>query len=178
MALLAVANGVMTNYMAFLNKFLTTIGGPIATSTIVGLYMIYGVLAIYIIRKPGSAMITFLIGATVQTLLGISYGMASAFIAAICYGLMVELVFFLFRYKNWGYISIMLASLCAVPLWFVFAAYMYGYYKWDTSVIIITLIVRCLSGVVLCGMLSKWIGDAMARTGLLKKFEIGKRRGV
>lgn len=175
MALLAVANGILTNYMAFLNKFLTSIGGPIATSANVGLYMVYGVLAMYIIRKPGAAAVTYLIGAIVQSMLGNGYGMASAFIAAGCYAVMVELVYFLFRYKNWGYKSIILASLSAVPLWFAFAAYMYGYYKWDVSVLIITLIIRCISGALLCGVLSKLIGDAMAKTGILKHFAIGKR---
>ncbi|TCZ80077.1 hypothetical protein E0485_04260 [Paenibacillus albiflavus] len=178
MALLAVGNGILTNYLAFVNKSLTTLGGPIATSTIVGLYMIYGVLAMYIIRKPGAAAITYLIGAIIQSLLGISYGMASAFIAAGCYAVMVELIYLLFRYKNWGYLSISLASLFAVPLWFVFAANMYGYYKWDIEILIIAFIVRCISGVILCGWLSKWIGDAMAKTGMLKRFAIGKRREV
>lgn len=175
MALLAVANGVMTTYTSFLNKLLTAAGGPIATSTIVGIYMIYGILAIYIIRKPGAALITYLIGATVQTIVGTSYGMASAYVAALCYAVAVEAVFALFRYRRWDYVSVLLASFAAVPLWFAFAAYMFGYMQWGLPVLAGALAVRCLSGIVLCGLATKWLGDALARTGLLKAFAIGRR---
>lgn len=168
MALLAVANGVLTNYLAFVNKALTALGGPIATSTITGIYMIYGVLAVYLIRKPGAAFITYMIGATVQSLLGNSYGMASAFVAALCYAVAVEAVFAIFRYKTWGYLSVMMASLCAVPLWFIFAAYMFGYLEWGWPVLLLTLVIRCISGILLCGVLAKWIGDGLFKTGLVK----------
>ncbi len=173
MALLAVGNGVLTTYLAFLNKILTAAGGPIATSTIVGIYMVYGVLAMYIIRKPGTALITYLIGATVQMMMGIAYGMASAYVAALCYAVAVEVVFALFRYRNWSYKSVMLASLAAVPLWFVFAAYMFGYLKWGTPVLLAALFVRCISGIVLCGALTKWLGDRLAKTGLLRYYAAG-----
>lgn len=175
MALLAVANGVMTTYISFLNKALTAMGGPIMTSTITGLYMIYGVLAVYIIRKPGTALITFLIGATVQSLMGVSYGLASAYVAALCYIVAIEFVFALFRYKHWGYFSICMASLCAVPLWFVCAAYMFGYLDWGLNTLLIALVVRCISGIVLCGVISKWLGDGLAKTGLLKAYAISNR---
>jgi energy-coupling factor transport system permease protein len=174
MALLAVCNGIMTTYTAFLNKALTAVGGPIATSTIVGIYMIYGVLAMYIIRKPGAALITYLIGATVQSLIGISYGMAAAYVAAICYAIAVEATFALFRYKRWGYSTVIIASTLAVPLWFVFAAYMFGYLKWGIPVLLLTLVVRCASGAVLCGALTKWLGDRLAKTGLLRYYTLGQ----
>jgi energy-coupling factor transport system substrate-specific component len=176
MALLAVANGVMTTYMSFVNKALTAMGGPILTSTIVGVYMVYGVLAMYIIRKPGAALFTYLIGATVQTLMGVSYGMASAYVAALCYAVAIEGVFALFRYKRWGYFSVILASLAAVPLWFVFAAYMFGYLSWGIPVLLIALVVRCLSGIVLCGLVTKWLGDGLAKTGLLKFYAVSSKR--
>ncbi|HZG55359.1 ECF transporter S component [Paenibacillus sp.] len=175
MALLAVANGVMTTYTSFVNKLLTAAGGPIATSTIVGVYMIYGVLAIYIIRKPGAAFATFLIGATVQSMIGTSYGMASAYVAALCYAFAVEAVFALYRYKRWDVRAVMLASVAAVPLWFVFAAYMFGYWKWGLPVLAGALVVRCLSGLLLCGLVTTWLGDALARAGLLKSFAISRR---
>jgi len=176
MALLAVANGILTNYMALLNKILTASGGPIATSTIVGIYMIYGLLAMYIIRKPGAALFTYLIGAIVQTLLGISYGMPSAFAAALCYAAATELIFFLYRYRRWNSFSLMLASLVAVPLWYIVAAFMFGYWQWDISVLIIAFIIRCASGIVLCGLVTKWIGDLLVMTGLLRSFAIGKKQ--
>lgn len=173
MALLAAANGVLTYYMAFVNKSLTAAGGPILTSTITGIYMLYGVLAIYIIRKPGAALITYFIGAFVQILSGIAYGMASAIVAAACYAVFVELIFALFRYRRWNYFTVMLASICAVPVWFVCAAYMFGYLEWGMPVLATALIVRCASGAILCGLLAKWLGDRLAALGLLRLFPAG-----
>jgi energy-coupling factor transport system substrate-specific component len=173
MALLAAANGVLTYYLAFVNKTLTAVGGPILTSTITGIYMLYGVLAIYIIRKPGTAAITYFIGAFIQILSGIAYGVPSAIIAAACYAVFVELVFALFRYNRWNYFTVPLASLCAVPLWFIFAAYMYGYVEWGVPILLAAFVVRCLSGIVLCGLLAKWLGDRLAAIGLLRFFPAG-----
>lgn len=183
MALLAVGNGVLTVFTAYINKMLTAAGGPIATSTITGIYMVYGVLAMYIIRKPGAAFGTYMIGATVQSLFGISYGAASAYVAALCYAVIIETVFALFRYKRWGYGAVSLASLLAVPLWFVGAAYMYGYWEWDGTVSVLgfemhillaALIVRCISGIVLCGILTKMIGVGLERAGWVKLFAAGR----
>ena len=176
MALLAVANGLLTFYGAPLNKMLAAIGGPILTSTIVGIYMTYGMLAIYIIRKPGAALITYLIGATVQTLfLPNPYGVAANYVAAICYAIAIEAIFAIYRYKRWDYISVMFASVVAVPLWFVCAAYMFGYLKWGIPVLTIALLVRCVSGILLCGFLSKWVADRLAGAGLLRTFAIGAK---
>lgn len=176
MALLAVSNAVMTVYIAYLNRTLTAVGGPIATSVTVGIYIVYGLLAVYIIRKPGTAFITYMLGATVQTLFGISYGMAAAYGAALCYAVAIEGIYALYRYKNWGYMPLILASIAATVLWFPLAAYLFGYLKWGMPILIASLLVRCASGVVLCGMLGKWIGDGLFKTGLLKVYSTGHKQ--
>ncbi|MEF2966176.1 ECF transporter S component [Paenibacillus sp. M1] len=175
MAMLAAANAVMTVFLSQLNQVLNGIGGPIATSTITGLYMIYGLLAYYIIRKPGTAVITFGIGAVVQAFMGSAYGIASCFVAAACYIVVAEAVFALVRYRKWSLPVMLLAGGAMVPIWFFFAALMFGYIKWGTDILLIALVVRILSGVVLCGLLTKLLGDALARSGLLRRFAVVKR---
>lgn len=174
MAVLAVANAVITMYLSLANKALTALGGPIATSTIVGLYMIYGLLAVYIIRKPGTALLTYLMGGIIQGLLGNAYGIAASIVAALSYAAALELVFALTRYKRWDRFTMAIAGCAMVPLWFVFAAYMFGYIEWGAKLLIVTFVVRCVSGTLLCGLLCKWLGDMMARTGLLRSFAVSK----
>lgn len=70
----------------------------------------------------------------------------------------------------------LLAGGALVPIWFFFAARMFGYMKWGTDILLIALAVRILSGMVLCGLLSKLIGDALARSGLLRRYAV--KRGV
>lgn len=174
MALLAVANGIVSSPLAHLNLQLTAIGGPMATSLTVGIYIIYGILAMYIIRKRGTALITFMIGAIVQSLFGIGYGVISAFAAAICYAIAVEALFAMTRYKFWGYGIMVMASLGATVVWFPVAAYLFGYYKWDLSVLMVTLLIRCLSGILLCGVISKLLGDGLAAAKLLRPYAVSQ----
>ena len=52
----------------------------------------------------------------------------------------------------------MLVGGAMVPLWFLFAANMFGYTSWPIEVLGIALVVRILSGVLLCGLLTKVLG--------------------
>ncbi len=174
MAMLATANAAMTFYLSFINKILNSAGGPIATATIVGLYMIYGLLAYYIIRKPGTAIITYGIGGTIQCFVGTSYGIASVIVAALCYMVVAEVMFAILRYKRWGIGALMLVGGAMVPLWFLFAAYMFGYTAWGWQILSIALVVRVLSGMLLCGLMTKLLGDSLERTGLLRRYKIRK----
>jgi len=170
MALLATANAVMTMYLSGVNQLLSSIGGPIMTSSITGLYMIYGLLAYYIIRKPGTAVITYALGALVQCFVGTSYGIASALAAAFCYMVVAELIFGLLRYRRWSMGVMMLVGGAMVPIWFLVAIQMFGYSKWGMTVLGIAMIVRIASGVILCGMLTVIFGKAIGKTGLLRRF--------
>ncbi|NMO97375.1 ECF transporter S component [Paenibacillus lemnae] len=173
MAMLAAVNAVLTVYLSPVNKLLTGLGGPVATSVTTGLYIVYGLLAYYIIRKPGTAAITYGIGGTIQALTGPVYGIAACFVAAACYMVVAETLFALLRYKKWGAGVMMLVGGAMVPLWFVFAANMFGYTAWSTGVLAGALVVRIISGIFLCGLLSKVLGDALKKTGLLRRFALG-----
>ncbi|MGG1674216.1 ECF transporter S component [Neobacillus sp. NRS-1170] len=175
MAILAIVNGVAMTYLAMLNQMLTAIGGPILTSITLGLFTISGVLAAYIIRKPGAAFFTLTLAGVVQILSGNPNGLISI-TAAITDGLGAELGYLLFRYKRWDWLSTALSGLFAVPVWFVIASFWFGYYKWGWVVLIIAFGVRCVSGIILSGWLSKAIGDLLEKTDILKGFKIAKDR--
>ncbi|WP_261130592.1 ECF transporter S component [Bacillus sp. Marseille-Q3570] len=175
MAILAIVNGVALTYLAMLNQLLTALGGPILTSITLGLYSISGVLAAYIIRKPGAAFFTLTLAGVVQIISGNPNGLISI-TAAVTDGLGVELGFMMFRYKRWDWLSTGVAGLLAVPLWFIIAAFWFGYYKWGLTILLIAFAVRLLSGIVLSGWLSKLIGDLLVRTDILKGFNIHKQQ--
>ncbi|MNK27880.1 putative HMP/thiamine permease protein YkoE [compost metagenome] len=178
MAMLATANAVMTTYISPINQALNTMGGPIATSSITGIYMIYGLLAYYIIRKPGTAVITYGIGGVVQAFMGTAYGIASCFVAAACYMVIAELIFAAVRYRKWNLTVLMITGGAMVPIWFFFAANMFHYTKWGTSILLIALGVRILSGILLCGLLTQVLGAALSRTQLLRRFAISRGQGA
>ena len=177
MALLAAANGAATTLLAYVNKMLNVWGGPILTSTIVGVYVVYGVLAMYIIRKPGASLFTYAIGALIQIMMGNAYGAWSAIAAAACYAVVAEPLFYLYKYRHLTWTRMMFIGTAMVPLWFIVASFMFGYIAYAPSVLVITLIVRCLSGMLLCGALTKWLGDRLAGTRYVRSFAVGQQIG-
>ncbi|WP_240968061.1 ECF transporter S component [Paenibacillus aquistagni] len=174
MALLAALNGVATSLLSHLNQLLTSLGGSMLTSTIVGLYMIYGLLAMYIIRKPGAALFTYLIGALMQIMVGTSYGPWSAIAAALCYAVIVEPLFFLVKYKKFDWSMMLFTGVAMTPLWYIVAAFMFGYIHYESLVLVITLAIRCVSGMLLCGGLTKWLGDRLKHTRYVRPFALGR----
>ncbi|WP_019420350.1 ECF transporter S component [Paenibacillus sp. OSY-SE] len=174
MALLAAANGVLTSGLSWVNKLLHSMGGPMLTSSLVGLYMIYGLLAMYIIRKPGAALMTYALGACIQILVGTAYGAWSAIAAAACYAIVIEPIFYLFHYRHYNWGAMLFVGTAAVPLWFVVSAFMFGYIQYESWVLIVTLLIRCLSGMLLCGALTKVIGDRLAPTRAVRPFALGR----
>ena len=176
MALLAAANGAVTSLLSHLNKLLHAWGGPILTSSITGVYIVYGILAMVIIRKPGAAMFTYAIGALMQIMLGgTAYGAWAAIIAAVCYAAVAEFVFYIYRYKRFGWGAMMFVGTAVVPLWFIAASFMFGYIEYAPGVLVTTLIVRCISGTLLCGALAKWLGDRLASSRYVRPFAIGQQ---
>lgn len=173
MAILAIVNGVALFYVAILNQVLTAIGGPVLTSITLGLYGISGVLAAYIIRKPGVAFFTLTLTGVVQVLSGNPNGLV-VMTAGILEGIGAELGYALFRYKRWDWISTSLSGLLAVPGFFIVATFWFGYYKWGMLILLISFIVRCLSGIILSGWVSKLLGDILVKTNILKGFRIDK----
>lgn len=173
MAILAIANGVALFYVAILNQILTAIGGPILTSVTLGLYAISGVLAAYIIRKPGVAFFTLTLTGVVQVLSGNPNGLI-VMTAGVLEGIGAELGYAIYRYKRWDWVSTSLSGILAVPGFFIVATFWFGYYKWGIWILLIAFIVRCLSGMILSGWVSKILGDLLVKTNILKGFNIHK----
>jgi energy-coupling factor transport system substrate-specific component len=64
------------------------------------------------------------------------------------------------------------AALVALPWnWFRL-----GYFALDPGFLVVLLVVRLLSGVVWGGLLSTLLAEALARTGVLNSFAIGRSR--
>src|SRR4051812_7486285 len=65
-----------------------------------GLWLLAGVLAALVIRKPGAALFAELVAAVVEALIGNQWG-ASTILYGLVEGLGAELIFALFLYSSW-----------------------------------------------------------------------------
>jgi energy-coupling factor transport system substrate-specific component len=173
-AVLAAACGAIYLAWDLLYKFLPSGISPVASASFNGLWWIAGGIVPYIIRKPGAALLAEAIGGFVEFALGSPYGI-QAFTIGIAQGLFIEIGFALGGYRRWGLGWMLLATALGGIGNYLYSFFYYGVDQYTIPVQIGYLVVTMLSGAVLAGLLSTWVGDALARTGALHNFAIQER---
>lgn len=161
------------------NQLYTPITAPLevalpgAQALLYGLWLFAGVLGGLVIRKPGAALFTELVAATVSALLGNQWGFLTIE-SGLVQGLGAELVFLVFLYSYWRLPVALLAGAGAGLalgindniLWNIGAT---GTFQ------LIYLVSAVISGAVFAGLGSWLLLKALARTGVLNRFASGRR---
>ena len=136
-------------------------------------WLIAGVLGALVIRKPGAAIYTEIVAATVSALIGSQWGGLLTIEAGLVQGLGAELVFALFLYRNWRLPVALLAGAGAglamaindLVLWYAGAAPAFA---------IIYTLSAVVGGAVIAGGLSWLAVRGLARAGALDRFAAGR----
>ncbi|UCZ52219.1 ECF transporter S component [Bacillus shivajii] len=178
MSILGVVFGVI--YLLFyffgqgLRNVLTPFGlGPFGYEVIFGIWFIVSIITAYIIRKPGAALISETIAATIQVLIGSPAG-PRLIITGIIQGLGAEAVFAATKWQNYTTKVLVLAGMSAAIFSFVWGWYISGFAALSTELVTAMFIVRLISGALLAGLLGKYISDQLANTGVLRSYALGK----
>lgn len=175
-AVLATACGAIYLGWDLLYKFLPSSINPVVAAGFNGLWWIAAGIVPYIIRRPGAAVLAEAIGGFVEFALGSPYGI-QAFTIGIAQGLGVELGFALGGYKKYNTAWMLLATGLGGVGNYIYSYFYYGVNDYTVLTQIGYLVVTMLSGAILSGLLSKWVGDAVKRTGALRNFEISRQMG-
>lgn len=85
---------------------------PPAQYLLYGIWLLPGVLGGLIVRRPGAALFTELVAASVSALIGSQWGLDTVLSGALQGGA-AELVFALGRYRSWGLVTAALAGAAA-----------------------------------------------------------------
>ncbi|HEV7754747.1 MAG TPA: ECF transporter S component [Mycobacteriales bacterium] len=175
-AVLAVVSGVVflgwgSVYNAVAPLFSATSPGPAIIS---GLWFFPAVLVPLVVRRPGAALFAEMVAASVEAMLGGQWGLGTL-ISGLVQGLGAELVFALFGYRRYTLPVALLAGGAAgvgaaayetigrnlaQPAWYV------------TTYAALTI----LGGVVIAGLGSWLLAQALAKTGVLDALAGGRRR--
>lgn len=147
---------------------------PFGFEVIYGVWFMAATIAAYIIRKPGAALITEVLAAAIELLMGNAGGVI-LLLTGFIQGLGVELGFALFRYKRYDLLSMTISGILAALFIFGFELYYLQYYLLSPLLLLSQLIVRFLSAFTFAGLISKLSCDALARTGVLKNHSIGTK---
>ncbi len=174
--LLAVAFGI-----AFVGwGALTNVVQPVFTALpplaglVYGFFWVPAVVAALIVRRPGAALLAELVAASVEPLLGGQWGISTLGSGAF-QGLGVELGFALLAYRRWTLLPAVLGGILAgifeAPYeWSVY------YPEWSAGFAGLYAVALAVSGALLAGVLGWVVVRALARTGALRPFAVGRER--
>jgi energy-coupling factor transport system substrate-specific component len=140
----------------------------------VGVWMIGGLLVPYVVRRPGAALLGELVAAFVSMALGNQWGGATM-LSGLVEGLGAEIVFAALLWRNYSLPVMLGAGALAGIFSFILDSFFYGYWaQFSVNMILLAAVAATLSGAVLGGWVSKLLGDALARTGVLAGLEISR----
>jgi energy-coupling factor transport system substrate-specific component len=150
-------------------------GAQVGQEALFGFWLIAGILASYIVRRPGAALVGEFLAAMAEVLFGAAAG-TPLLVTGIMQGLGAELVFGVRRWKDYSLLTMVIAGAVGMLVALPWNWFRLGYFQLDPGYLVVLLVVRVLSGAIISGLLSKVIGDALARTGVLSNFAIGRER--
>ncbi len=174
-AALAVASGIAFIAFDWFWSVAQAFGGNFVGNALAGFWLIGGLLAPYIVRKPGSALFGELVAALVESSFN-PWG-ATVILSGLLEGLGSEAVFLATGYRRFDARVMAAAGAFGAAFFFVTQPlWTQGYYKLSLPVVIAYFVLRTLSGAILAGLLGKGVGDALVPTGVLDGFAIAQNR--
>ncbi|TRX35939.1 ECF transporter S component [Corynebacterium guaraldiae] len=145
--------------------------GGIAT----GIWLIGGVIGGLIIRKPGAALYVELLAAIVSAVLGSQWGPSTVY-SGIAQGIGVEIVLAIFLYRRFGLVIAMLGGMAAGWGAFVLELFTSGNLGKTLQFNLIYLVTLSISGAILAGAVGYFVVNALAKTGALDRFAVGREQ--
>ena len=146
---------------------------PGLTALLGGGWLFAAVLGGLIVRKPGAAIYTELIAATVSALIGSQWGFGTL-MSGLIQGLGAELVFALFLYANWNVLTAVLAGAGAGVAMSINDLVVW-YPGVDAGFQTVYVICGVVSGAVIGGLVPWFIVRGLARAGALSRFAAGRQ---
>ncbi|GIG29477.1 ECF transporter S component [Cellulomonas marina] len=146
--------------------------GDLAQHLLLGGWLLAAPLAVAIVRRPGAGVLAEVLASVVEVVfLGSPVGPLLV-VSALLQGVGSELPFALTRYRRFGWATFALSGLCGAGLVFFFSAFRAGWYGQD--LLLLRFGLQVASGLVLGGLLAKVLVDALARTGVVDNYAIGR----
>ncbi|SDK59490.1 ECF transporter S component [Alkalibacterium thalassium] len=171
MSLIAVVFGIVFLLAVYAGAALTTVLTPLGLGVLgyepfYGIWYMAAIITTYLIRKPIVGIVTEVIAALIEVLLGNMFGVM-VLISAFIQGVGVEIPFALTKYKNYSYKVTMLSALSATILSFIWTGFRSNYLAMDWRIVLAIFVIRLLSALFFTGYVSKVICDKLDDAGIL-----------
>lgn len=173
MGLLSVIYGLIYLGAVYLGAFTTTALTPsgygiLGYEPYYGIWFMAAVTATYIIKKPLVGVVTEVIAALIEVLLGNMFG-PIVIVSGIIQGLGVELAFRMGGYKDYSYKTTMLAAVFCTIFTFLWTGFRNQYWTLDLSIVLMIFVIRLISSLFFTGFLAKFICDKLYQTGVISE---------
>lgn len=150
--------------------------GDLSQHVLFGGWLLVAPIVIAIVRRPFAGVLAEVIASVVEVVfLGSPVG-PLLIVAAAIQGAGSELPFALTRYRKYGWGIFALSGLLGAGLVFFYSGVRFGWYGQD--IFLLRLVIQLASGVVLGGLLAKVVVRALARTGVVDDFAIGRQQAA
>lgn len=122
-AMCCIVFGVVYLVAVYLSSFINTACTPmglgfLGNELLFGVWFMASTFAAYILQKPGVALVSEIIAALIEVLLGNMYG-PMVIVTGFVQGIGSELAFAAFRYRRFDWSSMLLAAACSCIISFV-----------------------------------------------------------
>jgi len=174
-AVLGAVFGVL--YLAWVQVWLIAqaIFGAVTMDVVMGFWFIVSIIAAAIIRKPGAALLSEVLAALVQVLLGSPAGLL-LLVTGLVQGAGAEAVFAATRWKNYRLPVLMLAGVGSAIASFAYTWVRFDYGALAPGLLVTMFVLRCLSGAILGGLAGHLVVEALYKTGVLSGLKIDHER--
>lgn len=165
-AVLGVTFGIL--YLGWTQLWLLTaaINLHLSISVFFGFWCVVPVIAAYVIRKPFVAVTAEVIAAGAQVLLGNASGL-TLLLTGLIQGAGAELPFAATRWKRYDTAILLASGACAAVFSFVYNVLRFDMGKLGFWFLVLVLAVRIVSGMILAGLLGRFIAERLHATGVL-----------
>lgn len=149
--------------------------GAVTMDVVMGFWFIVSIIAAAIIRKPGAALLSELLAALMQVLLGSPAGLL-LLVTGLVQGAGAEAVFAATRWRRYSLPVLMLAGVGAAMASFAYTWIRFDYGALAPGLLVAMFVLRCLSGALLGGLLGHLITEALYKTGVLSGLAIDREK--
>jgi energy-coupling factor transport system substrate-specific component len=173
--MIGLAFGVILIPVTWAYAGLLNLGGIFARSIVGGLYFLPAAFAAYVMRKPGATLLASILSALPPMLFS-PYSLIVLIIGAMI-GLVGELcIWILTRYRTFTLARLVWTGLTSgIVVYVLILGSLLRTTKFELSVVLLALVV---SGVTFgaCAIISKFLADSVAKTGVLSNTALGESR--
>ena len=152
---------------------LQAIFGPVTMDIVMGFWFVVSIIAAAIIRKPGVALVSEVMAAAVQVLLGSPAGLL-LLLTGLVQGAGAEAVFAATRWRRYSLAVLMAAGMGAAVFSFAYTWVRFDYGALAPGLLVAMFALRLASGALLGGLLGHVIVKALHRTGVLSGLAIDR----